>query len=150
MDNSAENKSIPAMPENLKRVYIQGFIDGRRVESSPHDMFIAYRATIKNEKGELVKYRISASEILAERLDDHCPDIEIVPFWPELNMQSVKKLEMFSLKPSGFNISPLLLRQPLQIECDDCKTAWTPIILSNGDLPDDWWKCPKGCNKNKG
>jgi len=30
--------------------------------------------------------------------------------------------------------------------CKECRTIWSPNLLSGGRLPIKWWLCPNGCN----
>lgn len=36
----------------------------------------------------------------------------------------------------------LLSSDPLELQCNKCKSLWQPGRLSNGRLPTGWWKCP--------
>ena len=31
--------------------------------------------------------------------------------------------------------------------CNKCGAGWVVTLHVSGMLPDDWWICPKGCNK---
>jgi hypothetical protein len=32
------------------------------------------------------------------------------------------------------------------LECEACKTRWSPERLSDGSLPRGFWRCPNRCN----
>jgi hypothetical protein len=36
----------------------------------------------------------------------------------------------------------LLSSDPLELQCNKCKSVWQPGRLSSGRLPPGWWKCP--------
>jgi hypothetical protein len=35
----------------------------------------------------------------------------------------------------------------VHLKCKTCGTVWFPNSLSRERLPRNYWKCPKGCNK---
>ena len=34
----------------------------------------------------------------------------------------------------------------VHLVCRECRTFWSPNILTGGKLPRGYWKCPNGCN----
>jgi hypothetical protein len=35
-----------------------------------------------------------------------------------------------------------------QLQCDQCGQIWSPMIQSGSRMPNGYWKCPNGCNKD--
>jgi hypothetical protein len=40
----------------------------------------------------------------------------------------------------------LLARDPLTLQCLVCSSYWNPGFKTDGQLPEEYWRCPYGCN----
>jgi len=54
-----------------------------------------------------------------------------------------KRFSEGELKKVGVKV---IDKKTVRLECERCGQQWSPNLLSGGDFPRGYWKCPEGCN----